>query len=246
MSKKYCWFLFLILLFLTLISPILAEEIPVTTAPETVAQPEAAVKDLTVIIRINDTLEITVYNEPELCVRAQIDKDGNVRLPLAGSVPVAGLTEKEAQEKIWAVYDKDYLVNPSISVVNLTVKQEAEKKAAELQKKTAIPEKKIELQKPVTAKEETIPKDTYIIMGQVKKPGTYQHSRKEGKMTLLKAIAMADGFTNIANIAKVKLVHSSGPTTRAVMVNVNDVMSGKQADEVLEGDCLIFVPESIF
>ncbi|HVW96664.1 MAG TPA: polysaccharide biosynthesis/export family protein [Mucilaginibacter sp.] len=53
----------------------------------------------------------------------QVADDGNVMLPVIGSVQVAGLTRAEAQKKIEDIYRKNVLVNPIIEVkiINLKV-----------------------------------------------------------------------------------------------------------------------------
>lgn len=61
-----------------------------------------------------DTLEMTIYREPDLSTRSKIASDGSVQLPLVGEVKVSGLTIREAREVIRRRYDADYLVNPQV------------------------------------------------------------------------------------------------------------------------------------
>ena len=72
------------------------------------------------IIGPSDTLELTVpglYQEAEARpIRVRVMADGNVTLPLVGSIPVAGLNLSEAQQKIDAAYSDGFLVNPRISL----------------------------------------------------------------------------------------------------------------------------------
>ncbi|QHO72369.1 exopolysaccharide biosynthesis protein [Bradyrhizobium sp. CCBAU 051011] len=53
-------------------------------------------------VNIGDVLEVTVAGVPELRNRAAVQIDGNVSLPLVGSVPVAGLPLPQIRAKIGA------------------------------------------------------------------------------------------------------------------------------------------------
>ena len=85
-----------------------------------------------------------------------------------------------------------------------------------------------------------------VMLGQLKKPGTYEFPQN-GKMTLLEAVAKAEGFTDIANLKKIKVVRSlSGGRQRTIPVNGENMLKGDEPDlELQEGD-LITVPESLF
>lgn len=61
-----------------------------------------------------DTIEMTIYREPDLTTRSKVGSDGAVQLPLVGEIKVAGLTIRQAREAIRRLYDADYLVNPQI------------------------------------------------------------------------------------------------------------------------------------
>jgi polysaccharide export outer membrane protein len=64
----------------------------------------------------NDVLEVTVYQEPDLATKVTLDDRGMVALPLIGPVKLAGLTLEQATAKIRDLYDKDYLVNPKVTI----------------------------------------------------------------------------------------------------------------------------------
>ena len=61
-----------------------------------------------------DTVEMTVFHEPDLTTQARISNDGSVQLPLLGDLKIAGLPVREARELIRKRYDADYLVEPQI------------------------------------------------------------------------------------------------------------------------------------
>jgi polysaccharide export outer membrane protein len=77
------------------------------------------------VLRPNDIISMTVYQEDDLSARTTIDVNGMVMLPLLGQVNIGGLTLDHATARIQQLYDKDYLVNPQ---VNLVVEQFASRK----------------------------------------------------------------------------------------------------------------------
>ena len=62
----------------------------------------------------SDTIEMTVFREPDLTTRSRVGSDGSVQLPLIGDVRIAGLTVRVAREVIRKRYDADYLVDPQV------------------------------------------------------------------------------------------------------------------------------------
>lgn len=66
------------------------------------------------ILAPGDTLDLMVYKEPDLSMRSKIARDGRVQLPLLGEVAVAGMSVREAQNRIRDLYNADYLVDPQI------------------------------------------------------------------------------------------------------------------------------------
>jgi polysaccharide export outer membrane protein len=77
--------------------------------------------------------------------------------------------------------------------------------------------------------------ETFYITGEVSKPNAYQ---LESGMTVIKAIAMAEGFTNIANKKKVRIIRETDGE-KTVLENVS------MDERVLAGDVIV-VPESFF
>jgi len=73
-------------------------------------------KDLSYVIGINDLLEISVYEEKDLSKTVRVSPDGTIAYPLIGNIQVAGLTARGLEEKLTELLEKDYLVNPQVSV----------------------------------------------------------------------------------------------------------------------------------
>lgn len=68
------------------------------------------------LLRPSDLIRVSIYREPELDIETRIDSDGKISLKLIGEVRVGGLTRREAQQRIYELYDRDYIVNPQITV----------------------------------------------------------------------------------------------------------------------------------
>lgn len=70
------------------------------------------------LLNAGDLIQIIVFQEPDLNREVRISQNGRIQLPLIGNVNLAGKTVQEATDKIFALYDGDFLINPQI---NLTV-----------------------------------------------------------------------------------------------------------------------------
>ena len=69
-------------------------------------------------IRPLDMLEITVFNEPDLCKKdVHVSAQGMINYPLLGAVRVGGLTVTEAEDMLKERLGRDYLVKPQVSVL---------------------------------------------------------------------------------------------------------------------------------
>jgi polysaccharide export outer membrane protein len=64
-----------------------------------------------------DVLQLVVYQEEDLNLpHAVITRDGTISHPLLGALPVAGKSLEQAQAFIHDLLEKDYLVNPRVSL----------------------------------------------------------------------------------------------------------------------------------
>lgn len=84
----------------------------------TAMPPKVSVKE-DYVIQPADVLEVLVFQEDDLKRDVRVTQGGSISLPLIGSVDVADLTIRQAQEKIRSLYDNGYLVNPQINVIVL-------------------------------------------------------------------------------------------------------------------------------
>jgi protein involved in polysaccharide export with SLBB domain len=67
-------------------------------------------------IQPNDVLIIRVLNEPDMTQEAKVTNDGRVNYFFIGDVEVGGKTIGEAKSFIQEALNKDYLVDPQVSI----------------------------------------------------------------------------------------------------------------------------------
>ena len=141
--------------------------------------------------------------------KVRVSSRNFITFPLIGEVDVEGLTVSELENKLYTLLEKDYLVNPQVSVV--------------------IEEY-----------------STVSVIGEVKKPGAYPI---KGKLTVVEAISLAEGFSKIASPNRAKIVRTNADgTKKEIPVRLNDIINGKrQKDNVyLQAGDVVVVPESLF
>lgn len=67
----------------------------------------------------NDSIAVEVFGEDDLKTAARLNTEGNVSLPLIGSVHLGGLTLTQATARVTELYARDYLVHPKVNVTLL-------------------------------------------------------------------------------------------------------------------------------
>lgn len=174
------------------------------------AETAVAVRGDTLLHR-NDLIRITVFQEDDLTTETRISKSGSVIFPLIGEVRMDDRTVDEVTSEIRERLDKDYIVNPHVTLVILDFARQ-----------------------------------WVTILGEVQKPGQVQIPA-EGGLDLLGAIALAGGYTRIADPSHVivrRVVNGQD-----VILRVNAKQLARDIDvkpfPVLPGDT-INVAQSIF
>ncbi len=76
-------------------------------------------------IGAEDVLSITVWDHDDLSRVVTVSADGNFSFPLIGRIKAGGLTVRELENRIAKLLDKDYIVNPQVTI---TVKEFKSKK----------------------------------------------------------------------------------------------------------------------
>lgn len=87
---------------------------------------------------------------------------------------------------------------------------------------------------------------TFVVLGQVRKPGTYEMPPGLTSITLLQAISIAGGFSDVANTKKIKIMRKSANNTQTVTANAESIMAGKESDVEIEPNDIVHVYESLF
>lgn len=168
------------------------------------------------VLKSGDRLKITIYPDDEYL------KGGEMEVSSEGNItlPLMGKVEVEGKTAI-----------------------EAEREIAKIidQDYLVDPEVVIEVTEKFAAEEEK----SVVLLGQVRSPGTYPFPKGE-KFTLLQAIALAGGFTDVANIKRIKIVRGGKEASRLIKANAEDIISGRTPDIVLENGDVVNVAESIF
>jgi protein involved in polysaccharide export with SLBB domain len=178
-------------------------------------------------IEAGNELHVTVYRHQELDTTVIVPSSGSVNLPLAGEVPLAGLTVEEANAAIEAKLAK-FILTPS---VNANIGKSA------LPGRIADPQVSIEVLQFGGQK--------ILVLGEVEKPGVYLN---EGGARLLDMIAAAGGATPNAQLKTVAVVRPGNKTTppQPMVANVKmAVDSGDLSQNILvvKGD-VIYVPKT--
>ena len=68
------------------------------------------------VLSANDQIAVEVFGEDDLRTNGRLNGEGNLSLPLLGSVRLAGLSLTQAAARLTDLYGKDYLVNPKVNV----------------------------------------------------------------------------------------------------------------------------------
>ncbi|MEO0508272.1 MAG: polysaccharide biosynthesis/export family protein [Verrucomicrobiota bacterium] len=69
------------------------------------------------VLKPSDVVGVEVFQEVDLNKSVRIEGDGTVALALIGKVKIAGMTVGEAQSLVTDLYNRDYLVDPQISLL---------------------------------------------------------------------------------------------------------------------------------
>jgi protein involved in polysaccharide export with SLBB domain len=69
------------------------------------------------ILSANDQVAVEVFGEDDLRANGRLNGEGNLSVPLLGSIHLAGLTLNQAASKLTGLYARDYLVNPRVNVM---------------------------------------------------------------------------------------------------------------------------------
>jgi len=85
------------------------------------------------------------------------------------------------------------------------------------------------------------------VLGEVKKPGSITLPA-ERRLTVLEAITMAGGFTDLAAPDRTKVLRNSNGQNQSIQVEISRItkLGDKSADIFLEPNDTVFIPQSFF
>src|SRR3989449_2568794 len=69
------------------------------------------------ILSANDQVAVEVFGEEDLRTNGRLNGEGNLSVPLLGSIHLAGMTLSQAATRLTDLYARDYLVNPRVNVM---------------------------------------------------------------------------------------------------------------------------------
>ena len=95
--------------------PSLVPPPPIVSAPT--SNPNAVTAPSGYVLSANDQVAVEVFGEDDLRTNGRLNAEGNLSLPLLGSVHLSGLTLTQAASRVTELYARDYLVNPKVNVM---------------------------------------------------------------------------------------------------------------------------------
>lgn len=178
--------------------------------PTALQSPADAVGDAEYRIGATDTLNVSVFQVPDLSFTGEnalrVDASGNIEMPLIGTVRASGRTAAQLSAEIAGRLGQRYLRNPHVTV---TVAEAASQKVT--------------------------------VDGSVNKPGVYL---LRGRTTLLQAVAMAEGPTQIADTRNVAVFRNTPEGRMVAVFDLRAIRAGQAEDPVIMGDDVIVVDVS--
>lgn len=80
--------------------------------------PPSGPNAVTMTLAVGDVITMSVFGRPELTTTVYVSDGGTIDVPLAGSIPVAGLSPAAASERVATAYrEGQYLVDPQVNIV---------------------------------------------------------------------------------------------------------------------------------
>lgn len=76
------------------------------------------------ILQPSDLIRVIIFQEEDLLREVRITQEHTITLPLIGTIDLKGRTVRQAEELIRQLYDRDFLVNPQITLTVLEYSQQ--------------------------------------------------------------------------------------------------------------------------
>tara|TARA_B100000678_G_scaffold34781_1_gene25454 strand:+ start:2239 stop:2937 length:699 start_codon:yes stop_codon:yes gene_type:complete len=152
-----------------------------------------------------DVLDLTVFDLPELDLDLVVDANGDIAIPLVGTVNTTGMTRGAVEDEIRARLRR-YVTDPQVA---LNIKEATSR--------------------------------TVTVDGQVRNPGVFQ---VRSNLTLMRAIATANGTTNDANLQQVAIFRTVDNQRLAALYDLGAIRRGTYEDPAVYPDDVIVVGDT--
>ncbi|HVW22528.1 MAG TPA: polysaccharide biosynthesis/export family protein [Opitutaceae bacterium] len=147
----------------------------------------------------SDILSITVFQEEDLKSLLRVSSEGDITFPLIGTVPVKGLSPREAADAIAHRLSQGYLIDPQVSVTVMEFSKHSFTVLGQVQKPGAY----------------DIPDEQQVTLLQaIGIAGGYTRIADSRKVTLMRKIGSEE---KVYNFNARKMASGKGDTTFAVM-----------------------------
>jgi polysaccharide biosynthesis/export protein len=117
--------------------PTLSHAQEASTAATLLPAPSSSTADY--MLRPSDILQIKVFQEEDLTREVSVSREYAISLPLIGTVEVKNRSVRQAEEMIRQLYDRDYLVNPQVTVIVLKYAERAVNVIGQVNAPQAVP-----------------------------------------------------------------------------------------------------------
>ncbi len=87
----------------------------------------------------SDFLQVRVFQEEDLTREVSVSQDYTISLPLIGTIDVRGRSLRQTEDLIRQLYDRDFLVNPQITLVVLRYAERAVNVIGSVNSPRAVP-----------------------------------------------------------------------------------------------------------
>jgi polysaccharide export outer membrane protein len=161
-----------------------------------------------------DLIDISILEDPTLNRQALVRPDGNISLPLAGTIEAAGQTPEAVQQLIRRRLAKDFVAPPTVTVSLVQVAEENQWK-----------------------------EPAFYVLGEVRTPGRFIFE-VENPISVLQALSLAGGLDVYAARKRVQVRRYSGDSETLLIFNYDAVESGEALPPlIIEDGDVIVVPE---
>ena len=167
------------------------------------------------LLEPGDLIDISILEDPTLNRQALIRPDGNISMPLAGTIAAAGRTLEAVQRLIRRRLAKDFVEPPNVTVSLAAV-----------------------------AEENVWEDPAFYVLGEVNEPGRYNFDG-EKPVTVLQALSLAGGLDVFAARKRVQIRRFVGDIETLLLFDYDAVESGEGLLQPLfieDGDVIV-VPE---